>query len=77
MEATKHKTNEEQVEGILQEEFFFVCSRFWNKQASGNLKTLKKQVAQLQDQLSDLGEEMWEKVPLINGETPLNLIFKI
>ncbi len=65
IEATKHKSNEEQ-EGILHKSF----SLFKSVAASGNkvlmdtIKDPKKQVAQLQDQLTGLGEEMWEKVPL-------------
>lgn len=65
MEATKDKTNEEQ-EGILHKSF----SLFKSVAATGNkvlmdaIKDPKKQVAQLQDQLSDIGEEMWEKVPI-------------
>lgn len=65
MEATKDKTNEEQ-EGILHKSF----SLFKSVAATGNkvlmdaIKDPKKQVAQLQDQLSDIGEEIWEKVPI-------------
>lgn len=65
IEATKDKSNEEQ-EGILKKSF----SLFKSVAASGNkvlmetIKDPKKQVAHLQDQLSELSEEMWEKVPL-------------
>jgi len=65
LEATKHKSDEEQ-EGILHKSF----SLFKSVAASGNkvlmntIKDPKKQVAHLQDQLSELGEEMWDKVPL-------------
>ncbi len=65
MEATKHKTDEEQ-EGILQKSFslFKSVAATGNKVLMDTIKDPKKQVAQLQDQLSDLGEEMWEKVPI-------------
>ncbi len=65
LEATKDKSDEEQ-EGILKKSF----SLFKSVAASGNkvlmdtIKDPKKQVAHFQDQLSELGEEMWEKVPL-------------
>jgi len=65
MEATKDKTNEEQ-EGILHKSFslFKSVAVTGNKVLMDTIKDPKKQVAQLQDQLSDLGEEMWEKVPI-------------
>lgn len=65
MEATKDKTNEEQ-EGILHKSFslFKSVAATGNKVLMDTIKDPKKQVAQLQDQLSDLGEEMWEKVPI-------------
>lgn len=65
IEATKDKTEEEQ-EGILQKSFtlFKSVAATGNKVLMDTIKDPKKQVAQLQDQLSDLGEEMWEKVPI-------------
>ena len=65
MEATKDKTNEEQ-EGILHKSFslFKSVAATGNKVLMDTLKDPKKQVAQLQDQLTGLGEDMWEKVPI-------------
>lgn len=68
--ATKDKTEEEQ-EGILQKSFslFKSVAATGNKVLMDTIKDPKKQVAQLQDQLSDLGEEMWEKVPIDQWRT--------
>lgn len=65
IEATKDKSNAEQ-EGILQKSFslFKSVAATGNKVLMETIKDPKKQVAHLQDQLSELGEEMWEKVPL-------------
>ncbi len=65
LEATKHKSDEEQ-EGILHKSFslFKSVAATGNKVLMDTIKDPKKQVAQLQDQLTGLGEEMWEKVPL-------------
>lgn len=65
IEATLDKTNEEQ-EGILHKSFslFKSVAATGNKVLMDTIKDPKKQVAQLQDQLTGLGEEMWEKVPL-------------
>ena len=70
IEATKDKSNKEQ-EGILQKSFslFKSVAATGNKVLMDTIKDPKKQVAQFQDQLSDLGEEMWEKVPLDQWRT--------
>lgn len=64
-EATKHKSPEQQ-EGILSKSF----SLFKTFAASGpqllkeTLKDPRKQVAHFQDQISEYGEELMEKVPI-------------
>ena len=64
-EATNDRTSEEQ-ESILTKSF----SLFKSVAATGpkiikeTLKDPRKQVATLQDQLSEYGEELWEKVPI-------------
>ncbi|GER60205.1 hypothetical protein [Patiriisocius marinus] len=64
-EATKHKSREQQ-EGILSKSF----SLFKTFAATGpqllkdTLKDPRKQVAFIQDQISEYGEELMEKVPL-------------
>jgi septal ring factor EnvC (AmiA/AmiB activator) len=70
MEATKDKTNAEQ-EGILHKSFslFKSVAATGNKVLMDTIKDPKKQVAHFQDQLSDLGEEMWEKVPIDQWRT--------
>ena len=65
MEATNDRSTEEQ-ENILTKSF----SLFKSVAATGpkiikeTLKDPRKQVATLQDQLSEYGEELWEKVPI-------------
>ena len=65
IDATQDKTTEEQ-ENILQKSF----SLFKTFAATGpqflkdTLKDPRKQMAQIQDQLSDYGEDLLEKVPL-------------
>lgn len=65
MEATHDRTSEEQ-ESILTKSF----SLFKSVAATGpkiikeTLKDPRKQVATLQDQLSEYGEELWDKVPI-------------
>jgi hypothetical protein len=65
LEATRDKTDEEQ-EGILKKSFtlFKSVAATGNKVFMDTLKDPKKQVAHLQDQLGELREEMWEKVPI-------------
>lgn len=64
-EATKHKSKEQQ-EGILSKSF----SLFKTFAATGpqllkdTLKDPRKQVAHFQDQISEYGEELMEKVPI-------------
>ncbi|BFP40036.1 hypothetical protein FGF1_08810 [Flavobacteriaceae bacterium GF1] len=65
MNATNDRTSEEQ-ENILTKSFslFKSVATTGPKILKETLKDPRKQVANLQDQLSEYGEELWDKVPI-------------